>query len=96
MAFIQLDYLNAIAQAKKLEAAADRCGEALKTLRSQAGSSEQFWQGNSGKAMRAKMAETANQLSAAQSELLAIAATIRKVAEELKETDTGLAALFRR
>ncbi len=96
MAFIQLDYLNAIAQAKKLETAADRCGEALKIIQNQAGSSEQFWQGNSGKAMRAKMTETASQLSAAQSELSAVAAAIRRVAEELKEADTGLATLFRR
>lgn len=95
MAFIQLDYLNAIAQAKKLESAADKCGEALRTIKSQSGNSEQFWQGNSGKAMRAKMAETVRELTAAQKELSAVAAAIRKVAEELKETDTGLAGLFR-
>lgn len=95
MAFIQVDYFNAIAQAKKLEDAAERCGEALRTIKAQSGNSEQFWQGNSGKAMRAKMQETSGELLAAQRELQSLAAAIRKVAEELKETDTSLAGLFR-
>ena len=62
MGFIQIDYENAIAQAKKLEIAADECGTASKTLKSQSGNSERFWQGASGKSISSWMDEALHKL----------------------------------
>lgn len=95
MAFIQVDYDNAIAQAKKLEAAADYCGEVSGTIRSQEGDSERYWKGRAGDAMRGKMEETAKELEAVKGQLRSAAAAIRRVAEELREKDRQLANMFR-
>ncbi len=93
MGFIQVDYDNAIAQAKRLEAAADQCGEAYRAIRLQSGRSERFWQGNSGNVIRTKMAESVKELQAVQSDLRETAAVIRKVAEELRRKDKKLSGV---
>lgn len=95
MAFIQVDYDNAIAQAKKLEAAADHCSEVSRTISSQGGDSERYWRGRAGDAMRIKMEETAKELEAVKGQLQSTAAAIRRVAEELREKDQQLASMFR-
>ena len=94
MGFIQIAYENAIAQAKKLEIAADECGEASKTLKSQSGNSEQFLQGASCNAMRRKMAESVKELTTLQSDLRGTASVIRTVAEELRRKDKKLSGLM--
>ena len=94
MGFIQSDYENAIAQAKKLELAAEECGQASKTLKSQSGNSERFWQGASGNAMRRKMDESVKELNTLQSELRATASAIRTIAEELRRKDKKLSGLM--
>ena len=87
MSFLRVDYDKAIAQAKELESAAERCGQSLKDLRNERGSSETYWVGVSGNAMRSQIAAAEKDLSAARSQLISIAASIRRVAEELKRTD---------
>ena len=94
MGFIQIDYENAIAQAKKLELAAEECGQASKTLKSQSGNSERFWQGASGNAMRRKIDESVKELNTLQSELRATASAIRTIAEELRRKDKKLSGLM--
>ena len=94
MALILIDYENAIAQAKKLELAAEECGQASKTLKSQSGNSERFWQGASGNAMRRKMDESVKELNTLQSELRATASAIRTIAEELRRKDKKLSGLM--
>ncbi len=94
MGFIQIDYENAIAQAKKLELAAEECGQASKTLKSQSGNSERFWQGASGNAMHRKMDESVKELNTLQSELRATASAIRTIAEELRRKDKKLSGLM--
>ena len=94
MGFIQIDYENAIAQAKKLEIAADECGTASKTLKSQSGNSERFWQGASGNAMRRKMAESVKELNTLQNDLRTTASVIRTIAAELRRKDKKLSGLM--
>ncbi len=93
MGFVQVDYDNAIAQAKRLDAAADQCGEAFREISLQSGRSERFWQGNSGNAMRAKMAESVRELQRIQGDLRKTAALIRKAAEELRRKDKKLSGV---
>lgn len=95
MAYIQIDYENAVLMAKRLDAAAEKCGEAAKNMKTQSGNAEQYWKGNSGNAMRAKMLESVKELAAIQSLLLTTAGDIRRVAEELKEADQNAAGFIR-
>lgn len=87
MSFLRIDYDKAIAQAKKLDAAADMCKTALNDLKKERSNSEAIWAGESGNAMRLQVQAAEKELDAAGKQLTAIAANIRRVAEELKKKD---------
>lgn len=90
MAFLRIDYEKAIAQAKELERAAELCGTSLNDLRRERNNSEAFWTGNAGNAMRGQMEASERELGNVKSQLVTIAADIRRVAEELKKKDMEL------
>lgn len=94
MSLIRVDYDKAIALAKELENAARMCGDSLRDLKNEQGNSEACWQGASGNAMRSQMKTAERELKSAQSQLNTIAANIRRVAEELRQKDTGLGAII--
>ena len=87
MSFLRVDYDRAIAQAKNLDAAADMCRKALNDLNRDRNASEAVWVGESGDAMRMQMQAAVKELDSTRSQLTAIAASIRRVAEELKKKD---------
>lgn len=87
MSFLQIDYDKAIAQAKELESAAEQCGRSLNDLRDARGASEAYWVGVSGNAMRLQIEAAESDLSYARDQLISIAASIRRVADELKRAD---------
>lgn len=87
MAFIQVDYNNAEAQAKKLEQAAAECQDAISTIQKELAELERGWQGNSGDAMKEKLSESLKELTRTKGELEQEAANIRTVAKELLDQD---------
>lgn len=94
MSHIQVDYDKAIALANELESAARMCGDSLRELKTTRGNSEACWKGISGNAMRSQMEAAERELKSAQSQLGTIAANIRRVAEELRQTDAALGAVI--
>ncbi|MDE6971835.1 MAG: WXG100 family type VII secretion target [Lachnospiraceae bacterium] len=92
--FLRIDYEKAMAQAKELEGAAERCGQSLSNLRNEKGALGTYWVGESGNAMREQIAVAEGNLTSAQSQLIAIAASIRRVADELKRADETIKGLI--
>ena len=87
MAFIQVDYNNAVSQAKKLEQAASECHDAINAIKKELAELENGWQGNSGDAMKEKLLESLGELTQTEARLEQTASDIRSVAEELLERD---------
>lgn len=84
---ISVDYEAAMAHARTLDMAADKCGEALAALKKQSGASENYWTGRAGTALRSHMNDSVKELAGVQSQLHTTAANIRRIAEELKKKD---------
>ncbi len=87
MAFIQIDFNNAEAQAKKLDQAAAECQDAIRAIQKEYAKLEHSWQGDSGDAMKEKLSETLTKLIKTKAQLEQIAANIRSVAKSLLEHD---------
>lgn len=95
MSFLRIDYDRAIAQAKKLDAAASKCYDALNDLKRERGNSEAIWVGESGNAMRLQVEAAEKELNAAHGQLKTIAASIRRVAQELKRKDEEMRRIIK-
>lgn len=95
MAFLQVDYNRAIALAKELETAADKCKSSRGDLVRERNNSEAYWKGDAGNALRAQAEAAEKDLKMTQTQLITIAANIRRVAEELKRKDEELARRIR-
>ncbi len=95
MAFLRVDYDRAIALAKDLETAADKCNRSHQDLMRERSNSELCWAGDSGNALRDQAEAAARELKSARGQLVTIAASIRRVAEELRRKDEELARRMR-
>lgn len=87
MDFIQVDFNNAEAQAKKLDQAASECQDAISAIQKELTELERGWQGNSGDAMKEKLTESLAELNKTKAQLEQTAANIRTVAKELLQKD---------
>ena len=88
---ISVEYTMAIAEARKLEQAAESCGEALTLINQEITNSSGFWVGNSGDAMRSRLQESYRLITKIKSEYETIARNIRSAAETIKEKDVSIA-----
>lgn len=87
MAFIQVDYNNAVSQARKLEQAASECRDAINAIKKELTELESGWQGNSGDAMKEKLLVSLDELTKTEAQLEETASDIRIVAKDLLERD---------
>lgn len=92
---ISIDYDNLMAQARRLEQAADTCGEGSSRLLAQLNEMGTYWQGEAADAMDGKLTELYKGNIRIQKELREEAARIRRIAESIKSVDDGMAAEIR-
>ena len=95
MATIQINYDQALAQAKKLSSAAQTCQQEADKAQRVANELAAGWQGDSGKAIQEKYAAWIREQRAIATELNNVAGSIRSVVEELKREDEAQAAAIR-
>ena len=92
---ISIDYAQLMAQAKRLEEAADTCDEGTVRLRSRINDISGYWKGEAADAMYLKLVELYKQNIALQQELRDAAAQVRHTAESIKQKDDSAAASIR-
>lgn len=92
---INIDYAQLIAQAGRLEQAADTCNEGTVKLASRTGDMRSYWQGDAADAAFLKLVELHKENIKLQQELREMAAQVRRIAESIKQSDDSAAADIR-
>ena len=92
MSMIRVDYGNARQQARKLQTAADNCGEVIRKLQTAVRQLPDSWEGASAEAFLEASRQQIAEIRATQERLEAVAAHIRRVADELERKEKELAA----
>lgn len=93
---VKIDYDQALAQAKKLDQAAAKCGQAIKTLKTSKNNLSSFWKGKAYTAMDGKLNAQISSLTSTQAKLTAAANDIRTVVRDMQATDKNVSGIIRR
>lgn len=92
MSTIRVDYANARAQAKKLQAAADDCDQVVRQLKGTLSHIPSEWDGAAADAFSTGVQKRISEISSLAANTRSLAAQIRRVADELEETERRLKA----
>ncbi len=90
MSTIRVDYDNARAQAKKLQAAADDCDCVVRQLKGTLGCIPGEWDGAAAEAFSTGVQKRISEISGLAADTRSLAAQIRRAADELEETEHRL------
>lgn len=90
MSMIRVDYANARAQAKKLQAAADDCDQVVRQLEGTLSHIPGEWDGAAASAFSAGVQKRLSEISGLADNIRSMAVHIRRVADELEETERRL------
>lgn len=94
MSRIRMDYDDARMQAKKLQAAADRCDEVARGLRSGMGQLPNCWEGASADTFALVIQKQISDMQTMRQRLGAVADHIQRVANELERKEKELADII--
>lgn len=86
---INVEYNEMIAQAKRLEDAADECSEAASRISAKTADMLEHWKGETAEATFLKLVEMLKETNFIQQELREAAAKLRRQAEQFKAVDSA-------
>lgn len=91
MGLISIDYADALAQAKKLQYAAEQCEEAERAANKVYAEVCDNWSGEAAEAFKAKIDEWKTENNRIKDEISNVSQLIKTVAKQIKEADEAAA-----